>query len=613
LRFWPVMLCLPTSFVFSSEAPSHAEFLSQHGLGEAKPVVGAGGDLELVFPRNQTDLGERQVLALDRGPAATAVRLTVHRRDDWPPAVQLLARVPVELPEGEALVLLFWARGGIVGQGGSEGQLEVVLRDTTRTGVMSDLTRHKLRLNDGWQRCVVPVALTRGGIPAGKLEISLHAAFREQYVDIAAFEVYACGQRHLKELPTSTRQLTYAGREADAPWRAAAAERIAQVRQAPLAVRVVDERGAPVADAQVRVRQEASAFRFGTMIQAGGAFHPDAPGHDPRDRALALEHFNSYTVNEFYWQSWDKKRPDRMRRASAVLDELQAWRRPVRAHVLVWPSWRYVPEALREDLKGDPAALRQAIELHIRACVGFCKGRVDIYDVVNEPHTNHELTDLLGEESLAQWFRRTHALDPNARLCLNEFDILGRWHDPVGRRAKQDAHYALVRRLLDAGAPLRLLGFQGHFKDPTPIPEILATLDRFGELGLGLEITEFDQTLGDEALEADYLRDLLTACFSHPSVEGFAMWGIADHRHWLGYAPLYRRDWSEKPAAKVWRELQAAWRTNVTGLTDSDGAYRVRAYQGRLAVTVSTPDGRSGYAEINLNQQGATATIQIKP
>jgi len=77
----------------------------------------------------------------------------------------------------------------------------------------------------------------------------------------------------LWQLPVT--QVTYDGRDANAPWRAVAAANIAKNRMADLTVHVLDAQGAPVSNAQVSVNMIRNAFGFGTA-QAGHDFLPGA-------------------------------------------------------------------------------------------------------------------------------------------------------------------------------------------------------------------------------------------------------------------------------------------------------------------------------------------------
>ena len=88
---------------------------------------------------------------------------------------------------------------------------------------------------------------------------------------------------------------------------------------------------------------------------------------------------------------------------------------------------------------------------------------------------------------------------------------------------------ARIQELIDAGAPIEGIGFQGHVGGfPNGIPSVLATYDDFyNSFGLTAKITEFDlPTIVSEELAANYLRDFLTATFSHESMDGFLFWSF---------------------------------------------------------------------------------------
>jgi len=110
--------------------------------------------------------------------------------------------------------------------------------------------------------------------------------------------------------------------------------------------------------------------------------------------------------------------------------------------------------------------------------------------------------------------------------------------------------------LLDQGAPLSGIGIQSHFDWELPAPvAVLKGLDRFALLGRDIEITEHDINVTDEQLQADYTRDYLTLAFSHPAVIGLLSWGFWQGQHWRPDAAYFRKDWSIKPAGRVWIDL----------------------------------------------------------
>ena len=94
--------------------------------------------------------------------------------------------------------------------------------------------------------------------------------------------------------------------------------------------------------------------------------------------------------------------------------------------------------------------------------------------------------------------------------------------------ANQQTYYDTLAYLVDQGAPIDGIGFQGHFSpDSLTGPEQLWTIfDRFAELGLEMQITEFDLSTSDEELQAMYTRDLMTAVFAQEGFNAFVMWGF---------------------------------------------------------------------------------------
>lgn len=242
---------------------------------------------------------------------------------------------------------------------------------------------------------------------------------------------------------------------------------------------------------------------------------------------------------------------------------------------------------------------------HITDEVSTLRGQLVDWDVVNEPHQNHDLQDILGDDVLAEWFRLAREADPGARLFLNEATVPG-----FGPR--QDHLEQWIHRLLDAGAPMDGIGIQCHFGLNVDAPvQLLRGLDRFGRFGLPIQITEVDVDTTDEALQADYTRDFLTAAVGHPAVDAVLMWGFWEGRHWRPDAALYRRDWRIKPNGQAWLDLvMREWWTEAQGETDGAGVFRTRGFQGRYQITAGA-GGRAQTVEASLPAGGATVDVTL--
>ncbi len=104
--------------------------------------------------------------------------------------------------------------------------------------------------------------------------------------------------------------------------------------------------------------------------------------------------------------------------------------------------------------------------------------------------------------------------------------------------------FSLVSGYLARGVPIDGVGFQGHFdsKHLPAIDGIIDKLNRFAQLGLELQVTEFDidQMNIDPQTQADFTRDFYRTLYANPDVNaithvwGFGKANIGDHRRMQG-------------------------------------------------------------------------------
>jgi hypothetical protein len=208
--------------------------------------------------------------------------------------------------------------------------------------------------------------------------------------------------------------------------------------------------------------------------------------------------------------------------------------------------------------------------------------------VINETRTNHEVMDNLSEGDLAMvdWFEQTRAADPHAKLYLNDYGILSSGGST--NTANQQQYIDTLEFLIDNGAPIDGVGFQGHFSpDSLTGPEQLWDIfDRFDELGLDMQITEFDLATANEELQAMYTRDLMTAVFAHEGFNAFVMWGFWADAHWRPDAAMFRSDWSLKPNGEEYLDLVFnQWWTDEELAANTVGEATVRGFKGEYEVS----------------------------
>jgi endo-1,4-beta-xylanase len=326
--------------------------------------------------------------------------------------------------------------------------------------------------------------------------------------------------------------------------------------------------------------------RFGSAVMARDL------RSDPEYGIVLAREFNSLTP--FVEMKWGTIHPEPHRydftQADALVDFAAAHHMRVRGHTLVYGQVVDPPNPTYLSEMTDPAALRAMMANHIRTVIERYRGRVDAWDVVNEPlrppgakpwgdgFSDNVFTRVLGPGYIAEALRLARQADPTAELFINEFGVL----DPG---AKQDRYFRLVKELRDSGAPLDAVGFQAHmvplFGPTTAGEQVAAALRRFAALGVKMEITELNVftrtpahllTLGltynvERALQrqADQYAEVTEACLSVPACQGVTLWTFTDRyrttieklSHIEDMPLIFDRDYQPKPAAFAVRRVLA--------------------------------------------------------
>jgi endo-1,4-beta-xylanase len=489
---------------------------------------------------------------------------------------------------GAARVLLFIRRNGVDWNSSFEGDFPI--------------TRE-------WQEILVPFVWTQDFDTNGAA-FMLRFGFKRQTVEIGGVEVIHYGKtQKWAELPRT--KFSYAGREADAAWRKAALERIEKIRKGDFAIRVTDAAGKAVSDAKVTVTQTRAAFQWGTALQMARLV-VDSPDNR-RYRQITEELFNAASPeNDLKWPTWTGEwgAGFGQEQTLAGLRWLKERGFHTRGHVFVWPGHKNLPKPIQERIGTDKQhEIPAMVHAHIREIARATKGLIDEWDVLNEPFTNFDLMKIFGDEIMPPWFKVAREELPGVPLYFNDFSN----HDAT-TDADHVAHFEKTTRyLLDHGAPVDGLGLQVHFNGRPNAPEnILAVLDRYQkQFALPVRMTEFDVWTMDEELQADFTRDFLILSFSHPSVVGVQHWGFWENAHWRPPAAMYRADWSEKPNARVHKDLVLEqWRTNLAGKTDVDGRFAQRGFHGEYLITIEA-GGRRIEKTFSLTPQSGAAELTV--
>ena len=526
-------------------------------------------------------VGEGRTVSVDdpRIGSAAEVTITGQPANTWDVAAAKVVTEPVD--KGDTLLVHFFLRGRpIDGRGGGVAEFAFERRAAPFTKSVQYLAESESGDGDDspWSEFWIAFRSKEDYAP-GESHLKFQLGYLKQTVAIGGVEVWNYGPDvDPGTLPMTPR--TYPGRSRDAGWRKAAAERIDELRRADASFVLKADGGRPVADQDVRVRLVKHAFDFGTAVSMERLTEEGNDGD--RYREALAENFNTATVeNALKWRFWDAGSFDRgrVRRGLRWLNRHDI---AARGHVLVWPGKRYLPDWTIESLD-RPAVLKGAIDTHIREMAGGTDGMVRDWDVLNEVFDNRDLTDAMGDEAMVGWFRTARESMPDVELYYNDYAGLVGGGFPTGHKE----HFAqTLRYLIDHDAPIDGMGIQGHFGELlTPPERLLSELDRWGSFGLKILITEFDTSVPDPELQADFLEDFLTVCFSHPGVDGFMLWGFWESAHWRPESALFAADWTPTAMGKRWKELRDRWTTDVTVRTDDRGRVDFRGYRGTYEVT----------------------------
>jgi endo-1,4-beta-xylanase len=230
----------------------------------------------------------------------------------------------------------------------------------------------------------------------------------------------------------------------------------------------------------------------------------------------------------------------------------------LRGHALVWhealPAWFGQGPA-------EPTAMRALLQTHIATVAGHFAGRMQSWDVVNEPiEPWYRRADglretpflrALGPGYIDLAFQLAAAADPAATLVLNEFDLELAVPQHAARR---QALLRLLEGMKARGVPVQAVGIQAHLSadrlaqfDPAVLRGFIR---RIAALGLEVYVTELDVT--DRGLPADLaLRDaavarmfgaFLGAALAEPAVRLVVLWGISDRYTWINDSRFARRE-----------------------------------------------------------------------
>ncbi|WP_309380449.1 endo-1,4-beta-xylanase [Cerasicoccus frondis] len=565
--------------------------------GELRSIVDGINDFSLLGKR----FGEMETVAVTGQHFDKAIRLTTLKDTPKPYSIQIAEPLIHSVDKGDTLVALFSYRvvepNPHTHYGASQFSVEKSGGKYERLiswGLSSDDTE--------WHHCVLPFKADFE-VLAGASQIIFRGGYGPQTIEIGGVALLNLGKGvNLSKLPSTP--MDYIGSSPDAPWRQEALSRIEKIRKGDFTLKITDSSGNALTGVKVVGKLTNHAYGFGSALGAP-ILLPDSKKYDEQFGINAAQLFNAGSLeNAMKWKRSTMPGVDQQIEDGLAWMEKQGWR--IRGHTLVWPSWRYNTAEVKK-LKDDPEALQAAILERIHDFTTKYAGRIKDWDVINEPYTNHDFMDILGEDAMATWLQAARDGDPNSKLFINDFDIVTR---SGSGNPKIDYYMQLIERFQKNNTPMDGIGLQSHFVGSlTPIPHVYEIIDSFAQKGLTVQLTELTVNIPDEETQASYVRDFITIAFSHPSTDLIQTWGFWAGYMWEPEAAMFRKDWSPKPLAESYRALvQETFCTQVEETTNKAGEISFRGYYGKYTFTAHidgkpvTFDATFGPEQLNANE-----------
>lgn len=264
---------------------------------------------------------------------------------------------------------------------------------------------------------------------------------------------------------------------------------------------------------------------------------------------LVIQNFNLLTASGLKW--------DRVHPTPNTYDFSEAdWNMrfaeenglKVHGHNLCWNSPLAYPPWFNTLLSKSNAG--QILTEHITTVMKRYEGRIDSWDVVNEPTVFWSKrsdglypgiwVDLLGPQYIDIAFHAAAAADPKALRVLNIYNVEQGTTDHERTRR---ATIRLLKQLLERGVPVQAVGIESHLDASKPLggASFHQFLDDIRALKLQILITELDvmenRALGDsrswDETAADYYEGYLDEAVSSANPQSIIFWSIQD-RWWNG-------------------------------------------------------------------------------
>ncbi len=294
--------------------------------------------------------------------------------------------------------------------------------------------------------------------------------------------------------------------------------------------------------------------------------------------------------------NYDFSKPDYLLGAPGQTGWAQTNRMKVRGHVLVYPNepgYTTPTWLLNMESQLNPQQVRDLLKDYIYTVAGRYKGKIAMWDVVNEAIADSQNTRpfnlrnsfwyrKLGTEFLVLAFKYAAEADPDAKLYYNDYNI-----ERSGWKA--DSVVNMLNFIRQSGAKVDGIGLQYHIgatEQIAPNDAHYQVVNKFELNNYDWQITELDVSVDvvqypstnplfgivpvretDLVMQSKVYDNVFRLGLSTSRCKGIQMWGITDSHSWIpeftngtrGAALLLNAGYGRKPAyASLYKLLRVS-------------------------------------------------------
>ena len=308
---------------------------------------------------------------------------------------------------------------------------------------------------------------------------------------------------------------------------------------------------AALTSATLKAKAARKGLQFGTS-----ALHAELSQDEAYAQLVAAQCSAITPGIEAKWAEIEPENGDfRFSKLDWMVDFARRHSMSVRGHNLVWnvynPLWL--------DIALLSGRGQEALINHIKTVVERYRGKVEWWDVLNEPTDPlyHPQRDglvngiwhkHLGDGFVDVAFGTARQADPHAILFVND-DTLE--YVEADREEKRNLYLRLIEKWLKRGVPIQGFGLEAHLDPTRKIAEksYRRFLRELGNFGMTIHVTELDVmdksfpsdlTTRDRAVAA-YCKQYLDVVLDEAAVKSLTTWGLTDKYTYINADARTRR------------------------------------------------------------------------